>query len=149
MSNRKVSRSSGQGGARPQGEGPEYRNWLTLVPPEQRENIAALIKKHPVNDYDDLVSFTQVLMAELVQGNITPAIAREARLWTELMFTVLATKNTAMGTPEAAYSDVITALVAVRREAPRLEASYTMVEAETTPEKIVINDELVNCHRSS
>ena len=100
-----------------------------------------MIKKHPVKDYDDLVSFSQVLMAELMQGNITPAIAREARLWTELMFTVLATKNTALGTPEAAYSDVITALVAVRRESPRIEASYTMVEAAPVPEKIVVNDE--------
>jgi hypothetical protein len=141
MSNRKVSRAASPRNQRPQGEGPEYRNWLTLVPPEQRENIAALIKKHPVKDYDDLVSFSQVLMAELMQGNITPAIAREARLWTELMFTVLATKNTALGTPEAAYSDVITALVAVRRESPRIEASYTMVDAEPLPEKIVVNNE--------
>lgn len=141
MSNRKVSRASSPNNQRPRGEGPEYRNWLTLVPPEQREKIAALIKKHPVKDYDDLVSFSQILLAELMQGNITPAIAREARLWTELMFTVLATKNTAMGTPEAAYSDVITALVAVRRESPRIEASYTMVEASPVSKKVVVNDE--------
>ena len=141
MSNRKVSRASSPSNQRPQGEGPEYRNWLTLVPPEQREKIASLIKKHPVKDYDDLVSFSQILLAELMQGNITPAIAREARLWTELMFTVLATKNTAMGTPEAAYSDVITALVAVRRESPRIEASYTVVEAAPVSGKVVVNDE--------
>tara|TARA_S200002703_G_C3802164_1_gene247998 strand:- start:1863 stop:2102 length:240 start_codon:yes stop_codon:yes gene_type:complete len=79
----------------------------------------------------------------MIEGNITPAIAREARLWTEMMFTVLATKNSAMGTPEAAYSDVITALVQVRREAPKLEAAYTLTDEiiDIEPEKIVVNDE--------
>jgi hypothetical protein len=106
--------------------------------------IAGLLKKHEVKDYDDLISFSQILLAELIEGNITPAIAREARRYAELMFTIVATKNAAQGTPEAAYSDVITALVSVRREAPRLEASYTVVDAipiESEPERIVVNDE--------
>jgi len=143
MPPRKVSRKTSVS-RKGSGEGPEYRSWLTLVPPEQREAIATLVKKHQIKDYDDLVGFTQIILAEMVEGNITPAIAREARLWTELMFTVLATKNSAMGTPEAAYSDVITALVQVRREAPKLEAAYTVAPEEVItvePQKLTVNDE--------
>jgi len=144
----KKSRGSRTSVQRPtqSGEGPEYRSWLTLVPAEKRELISGLLRKHKVNSYDDLISFSQVLLAELVEGNITPAIAREARMYAELMFTIIATKNTAQGTPESAYSDVITALVSVRRESPRLEASYTVVDAipaeDDLPEKIVINDKI-------
>jgi len=142
MSSSKISRkasTSRQGS----GEGPEYRSWLALVPPEQREAIASLVKKHQIKDYDDLVGFSQIILAEMIEGNITPAIAREARLWTEMMFTVLATKNSAMGTPEAAYSDVITALVQVRREAPKLEAAYTLADdvIDVEPEKVAVNNE--------
>ncbi len=142
MSSGKVTRQGRSAGQR-SGEGPEYRSWLALVPPEQREAIASLVKKHKIKDYDDLVGFSQIILAEMIEGNITPAIAREARLWTEMMFTVLATKNSAMGTPEAAYSDVITALVQVRREAPKLEAAYTLTDEiiDIEPEKIVVNDE--------
>jgi len=143
MSSSKVSRKANIS-RKGSGEGPEYRSWLTLVPPEQREAIATLVKQHPIKNYDDLVGFTQIILAEMIEGNITPAIAREARLWTELMFTVLATKNSAMGTPEAAYSDVITALVQVRREAPKLEASYTVASEEVidvSPQKMLVNNE--------
>lgn len=142
MSSGKITRQ-GRSGSPGSGEGPEYRSWLALVPPEEREAIAELVKKHKIKDYDDLVGFSQIILAEMIEGNITPAIAREARLWTEMMFTVLATKNSAMGTPEAAYSDVITALVQVRREAPKLQASYTTTEEfiDVEPEPIAANDE--------
>ena len=142
MSSGKVARQGRSAGQR-SGEGPEYRSWLALVPPEEREAIAALVKKHKIKDYDDLVGFSQIILAEMIEGNITPAIAREARLWTEMMFTVLATKNSAMGTPEAAYSDVITALVQVRRESPKIEAAYTVNEEviDVEPSKIAMNDE--------
>lgn len=121
-------------------EGSDYRSWLTLVPEEKRGVVAKLIKENPVTDYKGVIGLSQMMLAELVEGNLTPAVSREARHWTELIFTVIATENTALGTPDAAYSDVITALVAVRREAPKLEASYTVVDAEV-PEKILVNGE--------
>ncbi len=117
---------------------------MTLVPEEKRNTVAKLIKENPVSDYKGVIGISQMMLAELVDGNLTPAVSREARHWTELIFTVIATENTAAGTPDAAYSDVITALVAVRREQPKLEASYTVVDAEApaeVPEKILVNGE--------
>tara|TARA_R110002110_G_scaffold1039_1_gene4073 strand:+ start:4436 stop:4858 length:423 start_codon:yes stop_codon:yes gene_type:complete len=128
--------------SQPASEGADFRSWLTLVPEEKRQAVAAIIKSTPVTDYASVITLSQMMLAELVEGNLTPAISREARHWTELIFTAIATENTALGTPEAAYSDVITALVSVRRESPKLEASYTVVDAAPPlPERIVINED--------
>jgi len=128
--------------SQPASEGADFRSWLTLVPEDKRKEVAKIIKANPVTDYKSVITLSQLMLSELVEGNLTPAISREARHWTELIFTAIATENTALGTPEAAYSDVITALVSVRREAPKLEAAYTFVDAITAaPEKIVINDD--------
>jgi len=128
--------------SQPASEGADFRSWLTLVPEDKRKEVAKIIKANPVTDYKSVITLSQLMLSELVEGNLTPAISREARHWTELIFTAIATENTALGTPEAAYSDVITALVSVRREAPKLEAAYTVVDAiPAAPEKIVINDD--------
>ena len=128
--------------SQPASEGADFRSWLTLVPEEKRKAVAEIIKQNPVSDYKSVITLYQQMLSELVEGNLTPAISREARHWTELIFTAIATENTAAGTPEAAYSDVITALVSVRRESPKLEASYTVVDAvPELPKKILVNDE--------
>jgi len=104
--------------------GADYASWLMLVPKEKRLEVSALIKEADIKEYDDLISFSTKIMAALMEGRITPVIARELRAWHELNFTVLATKNTANGTPQDAYSDVITALVAVKRERKQLRGDY-------------------------
>ena len=104
--------------------GADYASWLMLVPKEKRLEISALIKETDIKEYDDLITFSTKIMAALMEGRITPVIARELRAWHELNFTVLATKNTANGTPQDAYSDVITALVAVKRERKQLRGDY-------------------------
>ena len=111
-----------------QSEGEEYSRWLTLVPEEKRKIVAKVLRDHPVKEYMDLVTLSQHLVAEILLGNLTPSIAKEVRLWVELMFTIMATENSAYGTPANAYSDIITALVAVKREAPKLEAAYSVID---------------------
>ena len=122
----------------PASDGADYSAWLAQVPLDKREVISKFLRTNPVKDYEDVLTFSQFLLAELVEGNITPVIAREARNYLELIFTIIATKNSAMGTPGNAYMDIIGALIAVKQEAPRLTASYTTdVEViDVEPEKI-------------
>jgi len=96
-------------------EGADYLTWLTTVPLEDRKRIAGLLREHRVEDYQTLIGFSQAIMVELVEGNITPVIARELRYWAELLFTIVATENSAIGTPEAAQQDIVTALIAVQQ----------------------------------
>ena len=108
----------------PASDGADYSAWLQTVPQDKREVISKFLRANPLNDYDDVLSFGQFLLAELVEGNITPVIAREARSYLEFLFTIIATKNSAMGTPGDAYTDIISALVMVKQNAPKLVASY-------------------------
>lgn len=107
-----------------QNTGSDYSSWLMLVPKEKRQEVARFITEHPIEEYDDLVSFGCKIMAALMEGRITPVIASELRAWHELNFTILAAKNTAAGTPENAYTDIVTALVQVKRETKQLRGDY-------------------------
>ena len=122
----------------PASDGADYSAWLTQVPLDKREVISKFLRTNPVKDYEDVLTFSQFLLAELVEGNITPVIAREARNYLELIFTIIATKNSAMGTPGNAYMDIIGALIQVKQNAPQITASYS-TDAEVidvVPEKI-------------
>ena len=44
--------------------GADYASWLMLVPKDKRKEIAEFIEQNPVNDYDDLVSFSCKIMAD-------------------------------------------------------------------------------------
>jgi hypothetical protein len=110
--------------ARPESAGADYTSWLMLVPKDKRKEIARFIEKHPVTDYDDLVTFSCRIMAALMEGRITPVIAQELRAWHELNFTIIATKNSAANTPQDAYTDIVTALVQVKRETKSLRGDY-------------------------
>jgi hypothetical protein len=114
------------------------------VPPDKREAFAAAIQEESAEDYDGLVSMAKTCLVQLLGGTMTPAISKEARQWTELMFSIQATKNSAQGTPEAGYQDIITALVQVRREAPKIEAAYTVIDNDVEnyvePEKVAFNE---------
>ena len=122
----------------PQNDGKDYLTWLQTVPESKRKLIATFLRKNPIRDYDDVLSFSQFLLAELVMGNMTPVIAREARAWVEFMFTIVATKNNAMGTPGAAYTDIISALISVKREVPQLTPSYESQIYEAEAEEIKV-----------
>ena len=93
--------------------GSDYSQWLMLVP-----------KSRPIKTYDDLIDFNVHIMAALMEGRITPIIATELRQWHELNFSIIAAKHSASGTPEEGYTDVITALVRVKREAHRIRGDY-------------------------
>ena len=105
-----------------------------LVPKDKRKEIADFIRDNPIQEYDDLVSFGCTIMAALMEGRITPVVAQELRAWHELNFTILATKNSVEGKPQDAYTDIVTALVQVKRETKKLRGDYfnaeELVEAE-------------------
>jgi hypothetical protein len=140
MTTFKKKKTSGQRG-RPTVDtgGSDYASWLMLVPKDKRKEVAVFISEHPVKDYDDLVSFSCKIMAALMEGRITPVVAKELRAWHELNFTILATKNTALGSPQDAYTDVVTALVAVQRERKQIRGDYfdvTELEEQREPIKV-------------
>ena len=118
--------------------GSDYAQWLMLVPKDKRLEVAEFIKGNPIRHYDDLIDFNIKIMAALMEGRLTPVIAAELRQWHELNFSVIAAKNALSGTPQDAYTDVITALVQVKREAKKLRGDYFEVEAieEKTPIKL-------------
>mgnify|MGYP003139815946 CR=1 FL=1 len=135
------SRGSNQRAATPGGD---YSSWLMLVPKDKRKEIAKFIEEHPIKEYDDLVSFGCKVMAALMEGRITPIIAQELRQWHELNFTILAAKNTATGTPQDTYTDIVTALVQVKRETKQLRGDYfdaSDLLDTREPVKIKVNDD--------
>jgi hypothetical protein len=124
----------------PASDGADYSAWLNTVPTDKREVISKFLRSNPLNDYDDVLSFGQFLLAELMEGNITPVIAREARSYLEFLFTIIATKNSAMGTPGDAYTDIIGALITVKQSSPKLVGSYANQEdiIEVEAEKVKV-----------
>ena len=76
-----------------------------------------------------------------MEGRITPIIAQELRAWHELNFTIIAAKNAVSGAPGDTYSDIVTALVQVKRETKKLRGDYFEAETiEAVPEKIAIGE---------
>jgi hypothetical protein len=123
--------------------GGDYSQWLMLVPKDKRYEVADFIRQNPIKDYDDLITFNCQIMAALMEGRITPVVATELRHWHELNFSVIAAKNSMRGTPEDAYTDVITALVQVKRESKKLRGDYFDAEAElveSAPERIEVKN---------
>ena len=122
------------------GAGSDYAQWLMLVPKDKRIEVAEFIRSNPIATYDDLIRFNVQVMAALIEGRLTPVIATELRHWHELNFSIIAAKNSVNGTPQDAYTDVITALVQVKREAKKLRGDYFEVEAveEKTPIKLEV-----------
>lgn len=104
--------------------GADYAQWLMLVPKDMRGEVAEFIRKHPLDTLEDLAEFNKVIMASIMEGRITPIIASELRAWHELTFSIIAAKNSLDGSPENAYTDVITALVQVKRETKKIEPTY-------------------------
>ena len=128
----------------PRNDAAEYTNWLRLVDADKRKLLQQHFSQQKLREYDDVLDFCKAVLGELVAGNLTPAIARESRLLMELMFTVVAAKNTAAGTPEDAYTDIVAALVAVKKSSPRIQASYTVENATPNyvePETLLIAEE--------
>ena len=118
--------------------GADYSAWLMLVPKDKRKEIAEFIKEHPIREYDDLVSFGCTIMAALMEGRITPIVAQELRAWHELNFTILATKNSVEGSPQDAYTDIVTALVQVKRETKKLRGDYFNADEIVEAEPVVL-----------
>ena len=118
--------------------GADYSSWLMLVPKDKRKEIADFIRDNPIEEYDDLVSFGCTIMAALMEGRITPVVAQELRAWHELNFTILATKNSVEGSPQDAYTDIVTALVQVKRETKKLRGDYFNAEEIVEAEPVVL-----------
>ena len=111
--------------------GSDYAQWLMLVPKDKRQAVAQFIRANPINDYDDMIRFNCEIMAALIEGRITPVVAVELRQWHELNFSVISAKNSLDGTPDNTFTDVITALVQVKRNTQQLRGDY--FDAEELP----------------
>jgi len=136
MSNKK--KSSNPPRRQNSGSGGDYASWLMLVPKDKRKEVADFVAQAKIDTYDDLVGFSSKIMAALVEGRITPIIAQELRAWHELNFTILATKNSVEGSPESAYTDIVTALVQVKRETKQLRGDYFTAEEIEQTEPVVL-----------
>ena len=123
--------------------GTDYAAWLMMVPKDKRQEIAEFIEGHPIKEYDDLVTFGCKIMAALMEGRITPVIAKELRAWHELNFTIIAAKNAVDGNPQDAYTDIVTALVQVKRTTQQIRGDYfdaSELVDEREPVKIEASD---------
>ena len=104
--------------------GADYMAWLTTVPQDQREAVASIVEAHAVTDYKSFGNLAQAIMAEILRGRITPEVAKETRMWAELLFTALATEASASGRPELAQRDIVLALVQAASTPSLIEPSY-------------------------
>ena len=109
--------------------GVEYRAWLGTVSADERMRIATLLSQHKLETYKDMGGFIQIVMVELIRGNVTPAVSQELRYWADTLFTVLTLEHSANRTVETAGENVIAALLAVART-PLPQPVYQQAERE-------------------
>jgi|ETNvirnome_6_100_1030635.scaffolds.fasta_scaffold56822_2 hypothetical protein len=136
MAKKSSSKSVGRPRNPPAGE---WTQWLNLVPQDKREGVAKELEKHKVTDYEGLIAFSQAMMINLLRGTIAPEISREIKSWTQLIFTMVSTQQGDAGSPDKAIEQVLSALATVAKSAPKLQATYTVVEAvPIEPERILL-----------
>jgi len=112
---------------------------LNLVPQDKREAVAQELEKHRVTDYEGLIAFSQAMMINLLRGTIAPEISREIKSWTQLIFTMVSTQQGDHGSPDKAIEQVLSALATVAKSAPKLQATYTVVDVvPAEPERILL-----------
>ena len=117
----------------------EWTQWLNLVPQDKREAVAQELEKHRVTDYEGLIAFSQAMMINLLRGTIAPEISREIKSWTQLIFTMVSTQQGDHGSPDKAIEQVLSALATVAKSAPKLQATYTVVDVvPAEPERILL-----------
>ena len=118
--------------------GNSYKDWLVLVPREEREALGETLQSLQVDDYTNFTGFCQRILADILSGRVDPSVADAARGWAELMFTSLAAKNASTGTPGHAFIDIITALSESAETLPAPEANYITVDPEPVKEKVKV-----------
>ena len=115
-----------------------YKEWLILVPREEREALGETLQSLQVDDYTNFTGFCQRILSDILAGKVDPQVADAARGWAELMFTSLAAKNASTGTPGHAFIDIINALSESADALPAPKASYITVDAEPVKEKVKV-----------
>lgn len=80
----KKSAKSGEYG----GPGADWAKWLVLIPKSERTRMVQLLKSHPIETLADLKGFTRLVLIEVLEGNITPAVADLVRKYLEMMLTM-------------------------------------------------------------
>ena len=136
MAKKRSSQSVGRPRNPPAGD---WTQWLNLVPQDKREAVAQEMEKHNVTDYEGLIAFSQSMMINLLRGTIAPEISREIKGWTQLIFTMVSTQQGDAGSPDKAIEQVLSALATVAKSAPKLQATYTVVDVvPAEPERILL-----------
>jgi len=76
-----------------------FHDFLQLVPEEKRLTMAGHISAQldSVRGYDDILDLAKLMLIELLKGNISPAVAAEARKFIEIMMAAVAGKSGATG----------------------------------------------------
>ena len=85
--------------------------------------MAIVFNEVSITCYDDVISFSQRVMAHVLSGNIAPVAANAAVQWAEVMLASFAAREAAAINSNDTYVDLIDALTNVQDD--EVSASYT------------------------
>ncbi len=106
----------------------EYIEWLERVPEEARNKMAIVFSNVSIETYEDVISFSQKVMVQVLCGNIPPVAADAAVRWAEVMLASFSAKEASAMNSGETYVELLDALTTVQDD--EVSASYTTIEAE-------------------
>lgn len=102
-----------------------YSGWLDRVPPEERAAVADIIEKSDLSTLNGINRLSQMMVIEMIRGNISPAVANAAKPWIELIIFNIQSMHQAAGTERgAAGVDMFAALGAIVAQMKPLQPKY-------------------------
>lgn len=120
----------------------QYREWMTTVPQEQREQVQELVSSYTIDSYESFVQFCQALIVATVGGQISPDVAKEVRGFTEQMLMALAHKeslSSESGGTETMKA-VFGAVIQMEKQAKliRQTATFDSVDYSTPAQEVIL-----------
>jgi hypothetical protein len=115
--------------------------WLLYretIPQHERERLKELVLEASLNGFESFLDTTMAITAEIIAGNVHPAVAREARAYLELaMAAVTAKVLQDKADRSSGKGEVSARLSAVRQKTNKTQAALTIrpditIDIETT-----------------
>ena len=112
----------------------ELLQYRREVPEEVRERIKQQLLEASIEGYDEFIQVSAYIVAQLVGGEISPGIAKEARSYLELIMTAITAKQITNKGKEATAVNVSKDLEKARKKAKKLRPNLELTDYGNTQE---------------
>lgn len=112
----------------------ELLTYRREVPEKVRQTIKRKILEASAHGYDEFITVSQYILAELLAGNISPGIAKEARALLELIMTAITAKQITKKGGQKPQRDIAKDLEKARKLAKAQRPSLELTDYGTQTE---------------